>query len=222
MAWPVWLPDLLLYYLPLAFAAGACLYHGAVAAAALRFRSEREPVSPYTPPVSVLKPLRGIEPHFYQTLAGFFRQQYPHYEIVFGLSDENDPARWTIAQLQRDFPAVPVKLVVVPQSEAANPKLGKLQRMIEAARHETFVISDADIAVAPDYLREVVRPLAEQRVGMVTCLYRGVPSRGVRSVLEALGMSAEFAGQVLLGRALNGMTFGLGSTMATRKQPVAA
>ena len=212
---------MLLYYLPLAIAVGACAYHLAVIIAAFRFRSETEPAAEFAPPVSILKPLRGIEPNFHATLSNFFRQQYPQFEIIFGLSDPNDPARWTIAQLQRDFPAVPVKIVVAPVASGTNPKMGKLQRMLEEASHEVLVISDADIAVGPEYLHNVVRPLADARVGMVTCLYRGIPQAGLRSVLEALGMSAEFAGQVLLGRALTGMRFGLGATMATRKQQIA-
>ena len=221
MEWPAWLTLVMLYFLPLAIAIGTCAYHLAVSIAASRFRSETEPAAEFAPPVSILKPLRGIEPNFHATLATFFRQQYPQFEIIFGLSDPNDPARWTLAQLQRDFPAVPVKVVVVREAAATNPKMGKLQRMVEEASHDVLVVSDADIAVGPEYLRDVVRPLADERVGMVTCLYRGIPRGGLWSVLEALGMSAEFAGQVLLGRALTGMRFGLGATMATRKKQIA-
>ena len=216
------LSHFLLYHLPLAVAAGAILYHLAVTIAALRFHGETEPAADFTPPVSILKPLRGIEPQFHATLSTFFRQQYPNFEIVFGLADPKDPANWTIAQLHRDFPQVPVKVVIVPEGAGTNPKINKLQRMVEEASHDVLVISDADISVGPNYLRDAVRPLADERVGMVTCLYRGIPSGGLRSILEALGMSGEFAGQVLLGRALRGMRFGLGATMATRKKQIAA
>ena len=216
------LSHFLLYHLPLAVAAGAILYHLAVTIAALRFHGETEPAADYTPPVSILKPLRGIEPQFHATLSTFFRQQYPNFEIVFGLADPKDPANWTIAQLRRDFPQVPVKVVMVPEGSGTNPKINKLQRMVEEAAHDVLVISDADISVGPNYLRDAVRPLADERVGMVTCLYRGIPSGGLRSILEALGMSGEFAGQVLLGRAVGGMSFGLGATMATRKKQIAA
>ena len=216
------LSHFLLYHLPLAVAAGAILYHLAVTIAALRFHGETEPAADFTPPVSILKPLRGIEPQFHATLSTFFRQQYPNFEIVFGLSDSKDPANWTIAQLRRDFPQVPVKVVIAPEGAGTNPKINKLQRMVEEAAHDVLVISDADISVGPNYLRDAVRPLADERVGMVTCLYRGIPSGGLRSILEALGMSGEFAGQVLLGRAVGGMSFGLGATMATRKKQIAA
>ena len=216
------LSHFLLYHLPLAVAAGAILYHLAVTIAALRFHGETEPAADFTPPVSILKPLRGIEPQFHATLSTFFRQQYPNFEIVFGLADPKDPANWTIAQLRLDFPQVPVKIVIVPEGSGTNPKINKLQRMVEEAAHDVLVISDADISVGPNYLRDAVRPLADERVGMVTCLYRGIPSGGLRSILEALGMSGEFAGQVLLGRAVGGMSFGLGATMATRKKQIAA
>ena len=213
--------NVILFWLPVAVAAGTVLYHLAVTLAALRFHREKEPAADYTPPVSILKPLRGIEPEFYETLSTFFRQQYPNFEIVFGLADPKDPANWTIAQLRLDFPQVPVKIVIVPEGSGTNPKINKLQRMVEEAAHQVLVISDADISVGPNYLRDVVRPLAEEKVGMVTCLYRGIPSGELRSILEALGMSGEFAGQVLLGRALRGMRFGLGATMATRKKQIA-
>lgn len=205
-------------------AACSTLYHLAVALAALRFRFQPKSGSTFAPPVSVLKPLRGIEQDFYANLATFFRQDYPQFEIVFGLNDDSDAARWTIAQLQRDFPNVPVKIVTGSEAHglnASNPKMGKLQQMLAQASHDILVLSDADIRVAPDYLRRVVRPLADDGIGLVTCLYRGVPAKPFLSVLEALSMSGDFAGQVLLARMLQGIRFGLGATMATRKQQIA-
>ncbi|MGH9659965.1 MAG: bacteriohopanetetrol glucosamine biosynthesis glycosyltransferase HpnI, partial [Bryobacteraceae bacterium] len=172
-----------------------------------------------------LKPIHRIEQDFYASLASFFRQDDspsgPRFEIVFGLGEGNDPARWTLAQLQRDFPRIPVKVVTVPESPISNPKMSKLERMLGEASHEILVLSDADIRVAPDYLRQVVRPLRDGKVGLVTCLYRGVPARQFLSTMEALGISGDFAGQVLLGRMVQGVRFGLGATMATRKQQIA-
>jgi ceramide glucosyltransferase len=216
-----WLYPILLYDLPLAVAVGACLYQLAVMIAALRFHREKEATAEFTPPVSILKPLRGIEPDFYANLVTFFEQDYPSFEIVFGLTDPKDAASWTVAQLRRAYPKVPVKLVVVPEASGTNPKMNKLQRMVEEASSEVLVLSDADIRVERDYLRNVVRPLRDERVGLVTCLYRGVPRGSLRSILEALGMSGEFAGQVLLARWLHGVRFGLGATMATRKRQIA-
>ena len=197
------------------------LYHLAVALAAFRFRFKPRSDYPFAPPVSVLKPLRGIEQNFCENLATFFRQDYPNFEIVFGLSDDGDAARWTIAQLQRDFPNVPVKVVTVSESSGTNPKMGKLDRMVAAASHDILVLSDADIRVASDYLRRVVRPLADDGIGLVTCLYRGVPAKPFLSLLESLSMCGDFAGQVLLARMIQGIRFGLGATMVTRKRQIA-
>ena len=208
-------------YLLLFLAACSALYHLAVALAALLFRSRQRSTSNWTPPVSILKPLRGIEENFYSNLATFLRQDYPNFEIVFGLSDSNDAARWTIAQLQRNFPRIPVKVVTVSDPSGTNPKMGKLQQMLDQSSHEIVALSDADIRVEPDYLRRVVRPLSDEGVGLVTCLYRGIPARSLLSLFEALGMSGDFAGQVLLARILQGIRFGLGASMVTRKKQIA-
>jgi len=212
----------LLFYPLLVLAVCSCLYHLAVSWAALRFRAEREDATDFAPSVSVLKPIHRIEQNFYASLASFFRQEDSSFEIVFGLGEGSDPARWTLAQLQRDFPRVPMKVVTVPESPSANPKMTKLERMLGEASHEILVLSDADIRVEPGYLRSVVRPLRDGKVGLVTCLYRGVPAKQYLSILEALGISGDFAGQVLLGRMVQGVRFGLGATMATRKQQIAA
>lgn len=209
------------FYLPLAVAAGACLYHLAVTFASLRFSAQKDIATDFAPSVSVLKPVRGTERLFYETLRGYFTQDYPNFEIVFGIDDAKDSANWTIAQLRRDFPNVPVKVVVVQEVSALNPKINKLQHMVEEASHDVLVISDADIRVPSNYLRSVVQPLASERVGMVTCLYRAAALPFFSSTIEALGISADFAGQVLLARALSGVHFGLGATMATRKKQIA-
>lgn len=214
--------SLLLFYLPLAVATGTCLYQFGVFIAALRFRREPEPAGEYSPAVTVLKPISGIEPHFYESLKSYFQQDYPGFEIIFGLRDPADPAHWTITQLQQEFPAVPVKVVFVADPIGVNPKTFKLRAMLQEASHEVLVISDADIRVERDYLRSVVRPLQDERTGLVTCLYRGVRAGGLNSLLEALSMAGDFAGQVLLGRMVGGMRFGLGATLATRKKQIAA
>ena len=230
---PAW-DQLLFLHLPLAIAAGSCLYFVGVIIASLRFRAEAEPSTAFAPPVSVLKPCAGIEPRFHETLRSHFEQDYPQFEVLFCLRDESDPALWTIRMLQQQFPAVPSRVIFVADIAGANSKTVKLRELVAQARHDVLVISDADIAVAPDYLRGVVRPLRDETVGLVTCLYRGVRARGLNSLLEALSMSGEFAGQVLLGRLLSGlisrtpsrtpsgMRFGLGATLATRKKQIEA
>ncbi|MBI4461046.1 MAG: bacteriohopanetetrol glucosamine biosynthesis glycosyltransferase HpnI [Acidobacteria bacterium] len=211
----------LFFYVPLVIAAGSGLYYAAVTLAAVLFHLRREKGAGYAAPVSILKPVRGIEQNFYACLASHFRQDYPAFEMIFGLSDPQDPARWTIEQLRRDFPQVPVKIVVVSESCGANPKMSKLQRMLEEASHEVIVINDADIRVPPDYLHKSVQPLADEQVGLVTCLYRGIPVRRLSSILEALGIGGDFAGQVVLARLIGGFEFGLGATLATRQKQIA-
>jgi ceramide glucosyltransferase len=216
---PNW-QQLLLLYLPLAISAGSLLYFLGVIFASLRFLAEREPGSSYTPPVSVLKPCAGIEPHFYETMRSHFLQDYSEYEILFCLRDEFDPALWTIRILQKEFPTIPSRVLFVADVPDANPKTVKLRELIAQAAHDVLVISDADIAVTADYLRCVVAPLQDSNVGLVTCLYRGLRARGLNSLLEALSMGGDFSGQVLLGRMINGMRFGLGATLATRKKQI--
>ncbi len=223
-----------LFHLPVILAVCSCLYHLAVFCAALQFRfqPEEEEASDFAPPVSILKPVHGIEQEFYRSLASHFRQDYPHYEIVFGVSGLKDPAQWTIAQLRRDFPHVPVKVVTVTMEmemeddgsahrKRANPKMNKLERMLEQAAHEIVLMNDSGISVESDYLRQVVLPLRDPRTGLVTCLYRGVPAGGLVSILEALGISGDFAGHVLLARLVKGVRFALGATLVTRKKQIA-
>jgi ceramide glucosyltransferase len=217
---PYSLASLLLFYLPLAVAAVSALYYLAVLFASLKFLFEKDPAAVFAPPVSILKPVRGLEPNFYECIASHCRQDYPQFEIIFGLNDPADPAIAAIEQLRRDYPRVPIKIVAASQIRCANLKMNSLEKMLEEAAHDIVVINDADIRVPPDYLRNVVAPLADDRVGMVTCLYRGVPAGGLPAGLEALGIGGDFTGQVLLARMVEGIKFALGATMATRKQQI--
>lgn len=218
---PNW-AQLLWRYFPLVIAGGSCGYFLGVIVASLRFRREADPSPDFTPPVSVLKPCAGIEPHFYETLRSHFVQNYPQFELIFCLRDESDAALWTIQMLQKEFPAVSSRVIFTPDLPDTNSKTVKLRALADAAQFDVLVISDGDIRVPADYLRRVVAPLRNEQVGLVTCLYRGLPARGLNSLLEALSMSGDFVGQVLLGRMASGMRFGLGATLATRKKQLAA
>src|SRR5256885_16190046 len=121
----------LLFYIPLALAAASCVYYLAVTIASLRFHFENDPTVDFTPAISILKPVHGIDEAFYANLASHCREDYPQFEIVFGFSNPNDPARWTIEKLRHDFPAVPIKTVITPQPATGNPKVNKLQRLLE-------------------------------------------------------------------------------------------
>jgi ceramide glucosyltransferase len=170
-----------------------------------------------SPPVSILKPLKGADPQMYESFRSHCLQDYPEYEIIFGVSDPDDPAIESVKALKQEFPACRIQLVVCPKTLGPNVKVSNLAQMVPEARHDFLIVNDSDIRVEPDYLRRVTKPLADERVGMVTCLYRGVASATLGSHLEALGISTDFCPGVLVARQLEGVRFGLGSTLAFRR-----
>ena|ERR1700675_843874 len=176
------------------------------------------PASRPLPPVSILKPLKGTDPDIYESFRSHCLQNYPEYEIIFGGSDPDDPAVASVQQLQREFPDRSIQLVVCPNKLGANVKVSNLEQMLPSAHYQHLLVNDSDIHVENDYLRRVVAPLADQRAGMVTCLYRGVAASTVDSQLESLGISTDFCAGVLVARQLEGgLRFGLGSTLAFRR-----
>ncbi len=177
--------------------------------------------TPSLPPVSILKPLKGTDPDIYESFRSHCLQDYPEYEIIFGVSDPGDPAVASVRQLQQEFPHHRIQLVVCPNKLGANVKVSNLEQMLPATRYQHLLVNDSDIRVENDYLRRVIAPLADQRVGMVTCLYRGVAASTVGSQLESLGISTDFSAGVLVARRLeSGLRFGLGSTLAFRRTDV--
>ncbi|MGB8985786.1 MAG: bacteriohopanetetrol glucosamine biosynthesis glycosyltransferase HpnI [Candidatus Sulfotelmatobacter sp.] len=189
---------------------------------AFQFLSEKKettfPSSQTWPPISILKPLKGTDPEIYECFRSHCLQQYPEYEIIFGVNDANDPAVESVKSLQLEFPDRRIQLVVSPQVLGANVKVSNLAHMLREARYEHLIVNDSDIRVEPDYLRRVIAPLADSLAGMVTCLYRGVAAKTLGSRLEALGISTDFSAGVLAARQLEGgIHFGLGSTLAFRR-----
>lgn len=194
-----------------------------VAVAAFRFRRQRATSTDSSlPAVSMLKPLCGLEPNLEAHLASFFQQQYPNFEIVFGARTAADPALAIVSKLGEEYPHVPVKVAFSGEPEHPNAKVCSLVRMYEKASHDYLVISDSDVQVASNYLCDVVTPLLDRQNGLVTCLYRGVPTGGLWSRLEALGMSVEMTAGVIVANLLEGMKFALGPTMATRRDVIEA
>src|ERR1017187_7465836 len=161
------------------------------ARAFLRERKAGRGVSPTQalPPVSILKPLKGTDPDIYESFRSHCRQDYPEHEIIFGVSDPDDPAVASVPQLQREFPDCSIRLVVSPDKLGANVKVSNLEQMVPAARYQHLVVNDSDIRVERDYLRRIVAPLVDEHVGLVTCLYRGVAAPTFGSQLESLGIS---------------------------------
>jgi ceramide glucosyltransferase len=178
------------------------------------------------PPVSILKPLKGTDPDIYESFRSHCLQDYPEYEIIFGVSNPDDPAVASVQQLQREFPQRVIRLVVCSDKLGANVKVSNLEQMLHSARYDYLIVNDSDIHVETDYLRRVIARLAAQstteamndRVGMVTCLYRGLAAPTFGSRLESLGISTDFCAGVLVARQLEGgLRFGLGSTLAFRR-----
>ena len=190
-----------------------------LAGACIRFRGRPLPsgFAGPSPPVSLLKPLHGLEPALEANVESFFRQDYPCYEIIFGCRQESDPALDVVQTVRRRYPHVPAKIVLSGEPDRPNAKVCSLERMAEVAGSDYLVISDSDVRVTPQYLREVTRPLCQPEIGMVSCLYRGVPSGGLWSRLEALGMSVEMTAGVVVADMLEGLKFALGPTMAIRR-----
>jgi ceramide glucosyltransferase len=205
----------------------SCIYYLICLRAARIFIRERNAdrsIRPaqFVPPVSILKPLKGTDPDIYESFRSHCLQDYPEYEIVFGVSDPDDPAIESVKQLQRDFPGSKIKWLACPAILGANVKVSNLAQMLDAASHDYLIVNDSDIRVERDYLRRVMAPLADKSVGMVTCLYRGVPAPTLGSRLEALGISTDFCASVLAARQLErGIRFGLGSTLAFRRADLA-
>ncbi len=168
----------------------------------------------FTPAVSILKPLRGADPEIYESFRSHCLQDYPEYELIFGVSDAADPAAELVHRLMREFPGRRIKLVVCPGVLGTNLKISNLVQMLPYAAHDYLIVNDSDIRVQPDYLRRVIVSLADCRAGLVTCLYRGIPAATLGSHLEAIGISTDFSAGVLAARQIEGVRFGLGSTLA--------
>lgn len=179
--------------------------------------------NPALPPVSILKPLRGIDPQIWEAFCSHCEQDYPEFQLIFGVSDKDDPAIPQVRRLQEKYPDRKIDLLICPVDLGTNRKLSALAQMLPAARHEILLVNDSDIHVTPDYLRRVIAPLADPTVGMVTCLYRGIASPTLGSHLEALGISTDFVPGVLSARLMEGgLRFGLGSTLAFRRSDLQA
>ncbi|MGA3211587.1 MAG: bacteriohopanetetrol glucosamine biosynthesis glycosyltransferase HpnI [Terriglobales bacterium] len=179
--------------------------------------SEKIELPDFTPPVSLLKPLRGADPEMYAALRSHCVQDYPDCEIIFGVADAGDPAAAMVKKLKHEFPDQRIELVECPRVLGSNLKVSNLVQMLPSARQPFLLINDSDIRVPSDYLRRIIAPMADSRVGMVTSMYRGVAT-GLWSKLEAIGISTDFIPGVLAARQLQGMHFALGATLAFPRQ----
>ena len=193
-------------------------------AGVLRFRSESSRFraskvgNAEFPPVSILKPLHGMEARLRENLKSFFRQDYSSYEILLAADEEDDAALGLAREISAAHPQIPCRILVTGKPPWPNPPAYCFYRMAEVASHQILVTSDSDVEVAPNYLREVVAPMVQQEVGMVTCVYRGKNAAGFWAGLTAIGMSVEMTAGVMVANLLEGMKFGLGPTIAVKRE----
>lgn len=174
------------------------------------------------PPVTLLKPVHGAEPRLYENLESFFLQDYPDFEIVFGARSADNAALRTVEQLRDKYPGVRTRVVLSGEPKWHNAKVFSLDKMIASTQNSHFIITDSDIIVGRNFIREIVPPLNDPRVGCVTAMYEGVPAPEFWSTIEALGMSVEMPSGVMVADMLEGMKFALGAVMAVRRDSLRA
>jgi ceramide glucosyltransferase len=184
----------------------------------MRYRAIAPSSTRNGPPISVFKPLSGVDEGLEKNLHSFFEQRYPVFEILFAVRSASDPAIPVVERLRAAHPAIPSKLIVTGEPPYPNAKVYSLDRMLAAASHDLLVMSDSDIRVDPHMLATIAAEFADPTIGMATCPYRAVPGSSIWSALEAVGLNTEFIGGVLVARMLDGMKFALGPTIVARRE----
>jgi len=175
----------------------------------------------FAPPISILKPVRGLDHHAYENFASFCGLDYPDYEILFAVADVDDPVIPVIEKLQKNHPKQAIRLIAGVEQLGITLKTNSLVRLAQEARHELLVINDSDVRVEEDYLRDVVAPFANSKVGCVTAFFRGMTEGGFVADVDAVGVPTDSSASTLVARTLGTMDFALGWTMATTKTRLA-
>ncbi len=171
----------------------------------------------FTPPISNLKPVRGLDPDAYENFASFCRQDYPEYELLFCVDGPDDPVVPVLERLQQGFPETRIRVLFGSERIATNDKVAKLTRMVNEASYEHLVISDSDVRVRPDYLCTVIAPLADQNIGATTCFYVSAGEGSLVDRLQSIGMISDFYASLLVAQRLDGVKFTLGPTIGTTR-----
>jgi ceramide glucosyltransferase len=184
-----------------------------------RLRHAQRGTTRFLPPASIIKAVRGVDHEAYDNFASFCRLDYPEYEIVFAVADKDDQVIPIIEKLRADFPQHSIRLITNVPHLGANHKINSLCQLAQEAKYDLLVMSDSDVRVGPDYLKTVVAPFADRRVGVVTALYKSLSAGNVVSKLDALGMYMDSAPAALVAKKVEGrMGFAFGWTMATSKK----
>jgi ceramide glucosyltransferase len=183
-----------------------------------RFRKvAAQSVSRSTMPVSILKPLYGMEPQLFENLCSFCDQDYPQYQVIFGAADPDDPALEVARAVAQHFPDRDIEVVAGNAKDAGNPKIGNLLGMIDRARYPLITIADSDIRVGREYLHALASCFDDAHIGAATCIYGGVPDGTYASFLGAMQVNDQFAPSVMVAGALEPLTYCFGATMAVRR-----
>jgi ceramide glucosyltransferase len=206
------------------------IYLGMTLVAASRYlqraRSARAAISAVPPsslpPVTIFKPVHGMEEQLAANLESFFQQDYPDYEVIFGVRDMGNPAAKIAEEIRARYPKIPSRLIISGPPIWPNAKVFALDKMIAVSSRSYFIISDSDVRVSPDFLRNTIPVLLDPKVGLITCMYRGIPSSDFWSWLEALGLSIEMSSGVMVADMMEGMQFALGPAMAVRRDAIDA
>jgi len=183
-----------------------------------RFRKNFHPSGTFQPPVTVIKPVCGLAPELEENLLSFCHQNYPEFQVIFGLHDENDPAIPVIRKIIDTHPEIDITLVINQRLSGKNYKVSNMVNMYPHARHGMLVIADDDMRVPANYLKEIVAPFADQETGAVTCLYSGAPRGGILSSLHAMFINEWFLPSALISHALKKSDFCFGATMVIRSE----
>lgn len=196
---------------------GTVVYSLLQVVASLRYLSIRPGPLKSFEPISILKPLAGLDLDLESNLRTFFQQDYPAFEILFAVRSESDPAVAVVKRLREAYPAIPSRLVITGESPYPNAKVFSLDHMLRVAANDLAVMSDSDIRVTPDLLRTIAAEFQDVHLGVATCPYRAVPGPSFWSRLEAIGMNTDFWGSALVARMIEGMHFAVGPTIAARR-----
>ena len=201
-----------------AFALASMAYSLVTAFATRRTFSSAPRQREALPPVTILKPLFGAQPETYECLRSFCEQAYPHYQVIFGVCDPQDPAVAVVHRLQKEFPDRDLALAAERREHGSNRKVNNLINMMALARHDYLVISDSDVKVDRNYLAKLVPPLLDKAVGIVTCGYRGVPRPGIWSLLGSMYINEWFIPSVRVAALMGFRSFAFGATIGMRRE----
>ncbi len=210
-----------LFPLMLILCLSAMLFYTYGVYTAIAFLRNSPPINPeFHPPVTILKPLCGVDKGTYTNLASFCQQDYPQYQIIFCVRSSTDPSIEVVEKLIQKFPNLDINLVVKDHIIGANLKISNLANAVTSAKHDILVIADSDIRVCSEYLKTVIQPLQDEKIGVVTCLYRST-AQGIATILEAICTATDFQASILVSKQLEGIKFALGSTIVIRKTTLA-